>query len=263
MRVTLTPLDAPLHPLILKDGSRKAFNPFDRRPSVEAVLDVDSLSDGWYSSLEPDVEDKPIPGWHGSYQPAFIRLKKRTVTLKGHRMRWLHARDASTLGDGAFKEYLCALVGRLVRLEVEDENGYRWSDGFVGAQIPFQSDMGFTTFSIILSLESFKHGYAGLFTPVGNRCRVENDGTAPSWPVVIVDNPAGLSFVNVSDGTGEVNWTGDGTATSVTLYFAGLDPQSGRMERNDVFTIPPGGMDLYVTASKGSTVTVECAPSWK
>lgn len=263
MRVTLTPLDAPLHPLILKDGSRKAFNPFDRRPSVEAVLDVDSLSDGWYSSLEPDVEDKPVPGWHGSYLPAFIRLKKRTVTLKGHRMRWLHARDASTLGDGAFKEYLCALVGRLVRLEVEDENGYRWSDGYVGAQIPFQSDMGFTTFSIILSLEPFKHGTANLYPLSGGSAHVENDGTAPSWPVFTVFDQRGVTFLNISDGTHEVAWEGDGSQSELTLDFGNPEPGSGSMSANDVFPIPPGGVTVYATSDAGSEITVECAPSWK
>lgn len=263
MRVTLTPLDDPSHPLILKDGSRKAFNPLEPRPSVEAVLDVDSLSDGWYSSLEPDVTDMPVPGWHGSYMPSFIRLKKRTVTLRGHRLRWLGAHDASTLGDGAFKEYLCALVGEPVRVEVEDENGYRWADGYVGAQVPFESDMGFTTFSVILSLEPFKHGMTGRFAPVNGRIHVENDGTAPSWPVVKVDNPNGLTFVNVSDGTSEVNWIGDGMSTQVTLDFSALDPGSGRMSGNDVFTIPPGGKDMYVTATKGSTAVFECAPSWK
>lgn len=263
MRVTLTPLDDPSHPLILKDGSRKAFNPLEPRPSVEAVLDVDSLSDGWYSSLEPDVEDRPRAGWHGSYQPSFIRLKQRTVTLRGHRVRWLHARDASTLGDGAFKDYLAALEGETVRLEVEDEHGYRYSDGYVSAQVTYRSDMGFTTFTLILSLEPFKHGYGGVYPVTGGRTHVDNDGTAPSWPVVTVSNPRGVTFLNVSDGAHEVSWEGDGGDGEVVMDFAALNPPSGIVSVNDVFPIPPGGLDVYVNATLGSEITVECAPSWK
>ncbi|RSX53935.1 hypothetical protein D2E25_0241 [Bifidobacterium goeldii] len=265
MRVTLTPRTQPSNALILVDAATKNINPLNPQPDVEAVLDVNSLSDGWYSSLEPDVDDMPIPAWHGSWQPSFIRLKRRTVTLKGHRRRApdTHGRDTSTLEDADFKDRLNALAGERVRLEVEDDHGYRWADGYVGASIPYSSDMGFTVFSIVLVLEPFKHGVAAVFPVKGGRVHVENHGSAPSWPIIHAANPNGLSFVNVSDGVHQVSWRGSGKPVSVDLDYARLAPSAGRMNANDTVPVPPGGLDLWVSADAGSTLTVSCAPSWK
>lgn len=264
MRILITPKDNPDDAIRLIDGSPYNVNPWNRRPAAEAYLDANGLS-GWYDSLQPETELSDIPGRNGAYMPGEFHSSARTVTIRGHRVRYLHSDDSSDVDDAMFRERLNALALREVTLTVMDPIGVHHADAFVSASIETQLDLGFMSFTIILSCpDPLKYGDPVSFPVSGGRVTVENLGNMPTYPIVTVQRAAGLSFISVTNSNGnEVAWEGDGTASNVTLDFRTLMPTVGRVTVDDVFTVGPGSDLIFVSADNGATSTVVVNPAWR
>lgn len=264
MRIVITPKDDPDGAIRLLDGSDYNVNPWDRRPAAEAYLDADS-TDGWYDSLQPDVQAQRIPGGNGAYMPGSFTSGARTVTIRGHRVRYLHSDESSDVADGLFRDRLSGLALREVTLTVMDPVGVRHADGFVSASIETSLDMGVMTFSIIITCpDPLKYGDPVPFHVNGGRVVVENRGNTSTMPSVTVERASGLSFLSVTDGHGhEVAWEGDGSATGLTLDFRSLAVPVGRVTVDDVFAVEPGTSTVFVSADNGASIDVMVSPAWR
>lgn len=260
MKVILTDTDTGSH-IDFVDGGWK--NPIWAEGHTVG-LGEDGI-EGWYDSLalrNTDIEPK-ISG-HGGYAPASRSLDSRVVTIHG-----VHSilRDtAGSIAIGDFLDRLNAMAGQTVEIKVIDESGERTATGVVSAQIPIIRKSWWTReFSIIVTCadDPLKHGQPAFYTPENERVTVENNGTADCWPILHASNPNGIRFLNASYGSREIAWEGDGSATSLDLDFADMNPASGTVTRDDAWPVPPGGMEFGVSASKGTAVEVECAPCWR
>lgn len=230
------------------------------RPEHEIGWWLTSM-DGWDGTPAMREDSTARIGMDGAYPPLNPTQGPRTVTLGGA------AGCHSSVEAGVLADRVNALFGRTLRVSRIDTLGVRWVTGLLSDDPkpvfrPTRYEMSFTL--VVHCDDPHKYGPAAWFTPVNGRVVVENQGTAPAWPVLHASNPDGIGFVNVSDGAGgEIAWQGDGTATSLDLDFAALDPASGVVTQDAALPVGHGSTLLYVTATRGTDLTVECSPAWR
>lgn len=230
------------------------------RPEHEIGWWLTSM-DGWDGTPAMREDSVARIGMDGAYPPANPTQGPRTLTLGGA------AGCSSSVEAGLLAERVTGLFGRPLKVSRIDTMSVKWVTGLLSDDPkpvvhPSQRELSFTL--VVHCDDPHKYGPPAWFTPVNGRVTVENQGTAPTWPVLHADNPDGLTFVNVSDGNGhEIAWQGDGSMTGVDLDFAELDPGTGVVMQDSAIPVPHGSTLLYVTATRGTSVSVECCPAWR
>ena len=239
--------------VVLSDGRKYGVQPC-------FYLKSDGL-EGWFET--PGLRDSTVdnPNGDGVMNPVVKRQKQRTVTIRG----WVF--PESTIQENEAVDRLNDLVCRDLLLTVYDTAGPRhcraWIPDDNGIVFdPYGDTMEFTL--VLCCGDPLKYGNPVAFRANGGRFRVENRGMVATFPRVSVSNPNGVSFISVTDGSGhEVAWEGDGSSTSVELDFRDLNPIVGNVTVDDVFTIPHGMSDVYLTADSGSTASLIVEPAWR
>lgn len=243
-------IDSGLDVLILRD------------PQAETGLEWWFTSlDGWDGTPSPREDSTARIGLDGSHTPLTLTQGPRTVTVGG-------AADCrSTVEAALLADRINAMWGRTLTVTRVDGLGYRWVQGLLrdDPQPRFLPNERIFTFSLVVQCDDpCKHGPAGLYPVANGIADVENPGTAPAWPVLHAENAAGITFVNVSDDDGhEISWEGDGSASLLDLDFRDLNPVTGVVSVDDAIPAAPGVTRLHVNANRGTSLSVECAPSWR
>lgn len=216
---------------------------------------------GWSGTPAPRDETVSRVNMAGAYMPAQFNQGTRVLTLE---CGWA---GRSTLEVEETVDRVNALMGVPLTVNRIASSGKRAVTGFLSDDPQTQVTRDDQTVRFTLTItcpDPYKYGDPVAYMMSGNSVYVENEGNAPTWPVVVVENPNGVGFVNVSDGQGhDVNWQDpDATATSVELDFRKLMPPTGTVTSDNAFPIPPKGMDVYATATLNSTMWVEARPAW-
>lgn len=216
--------------------------------------------DGWDGAPAPREDSTARIGVDGSHTPLTLTQGPRTITLGGA------AVCHSSVEAMQLVDRVNGLWGRMLTVTRVDALGERWMRGLLrdDPKPVFHASGRLVTFSLVIQCDDpLKHGQPAFYTPENERVTVENNGTADCWPILHASNPNGIRFLNASYGSREIAWEGDGSATSLDLDFADMNPASGTVTRDDAWPVPPGGMEFGVSASKGTAVEVECAPCWR
>lgn len=254
MMVTITPDSG--DPIVMWDGSRANMIGGQRDAQFQFALDKNSLS-GWYET--PEVRETPLdrPQEDGAYWPSRLTQKPRIVTIRAHISQRKRSSRTQLL---SVNDRLNSLVGRRCTLMVQDELGCRSADGYLSSQMSWETDLGFTELTLILSFpDPLKYGTQVAFTASGGAIRVRNDGNAPTWPSVAVSGHS--TSLRLTLGDGEVRWQGD--ADGLALDFRDMIPDSGTVTVDRPFAIPPGESTVTVAVDSGASVSMTVKPAWR
>ena len=103
---------------------------------------------------------------------------------------------------------------------------------------------------------------------VSSSLRVDNPGTAPTWPVLEVDGPVGWARWTLDEQV--VEW-GTGVPEGMTLRINTHDgmvslgavriPQTG-LVRDEFFALEPGTSQVAIAADRAATLRVRWLPAW-
>lgn len=230
------------------------------RPETQIGWWLTSM-EGWDGTPAPREDSVDRIGLDGAHAPLRLTQGPRTITLGGA------AGCASSVEAGILANRIAGLFGRELTVSRVDPLGVMFARGLLydDPQPQWHADERVLAFSLVIHCDDpHKYGPPAYFPVVNGRAVVENPGTAPAWPVLHADNPGGLDEVRVSDGMGhEITWQGGDGIGSLVLDFASLAPAAGVVMRDSAIPIQPGSTLLYVTATAGSTLTVECSPAWR
>lgn len=260
MRVTIEPVDAPWEALSMADGSSANLH-----GDTDLYLDRHPL-EGWYDGVDSKTDAVDNPMDNGLYMPSRLLLSERVVTVKGHQTRYPSGMGSS-IGDAALKTRLTALCGRELILRVMDPYGVRESRCWVSGKLTSGDEdepFGVLRFAIILTCpDPLIYSPPTVYAAAGDMIHAENNGTAPSWPVLTASGSP--KRIVASLGGHRVDWRFDGTplATESELDFSTMIPSTGIVSNDDGFRIPPGRHSVRVDVTGSGTVSLRVRSAWR
>lgn len=255
MRMSIIPDDPGIPMVEILDGSMP--NVMARRDAtIELVFDKDGTS-GWYDAPEVKESTTGRPQSDGDYWPSRLTISKRVVTIRAHAVQ---REPGSTVELGRFNDLLNQLTGQPLTLLVEDQSGTRSSRGFLSAQNAWQSDLGYTSLTLIITCpDPFKYGGSQTFAASYGIIHAVNEGTASTWPTITVTGHVTRLLVTI-DGH-RTEWQGD--ADGLTLDMRDMIPSAGGITVDDPMPLRPGRTDVTVQADNGTAVALHMRPAWK
>lgn len=255
MRMSIIPDDPAIPTVEVLDGSMP--NVMARRgATIELVFDKDGTS-GWYDAPEVKESTTGRPQSDGDYWPSRLTMSKRVVTIRAHAVQ--HD-PGSSVELGRFNDLLNQLTGQPLTLLVEDQSGIRSSRGFLSAQTAWQSDLGYTSLTLIVTCpDPFKYGQVQSFAASKGSIQAVNEGTAPTWPTILVTGH--VTRLSVAIDGHRTEWQGD--TTNLTIDMRDMIPSAGGIVVDDPMPLRPGRTDVTVQADKGADVTLRMRPAWK
>lgn len=260
MRVTIEPVEAPWEGLSMVDGS-----PANLDAGTSLYLDRHPL-EGWYDGVEPKTSAADNPVADGLYMPARLLLTERVVTVKGHQTRDPRS-EGSSIGDMNLKTRLAALCGRELVLRVTDSYGMRETHCWVSGKLTSGDEdemFGILRFTLILTCpDPLIYSAPNTYTAVDGRVTVENNGTASSWPTLIVSGSP-KRVVALLNGR-RIDWRFDGNplASTAELDFATMIPTVGSVSSDDGFQVPPGKHMISVSVTGNANVFLRVRSAWR
>lgn len=212
--------------------------------------------EGWDGTPAPREGAQEAAGRDGDMWPAMITQGARIVTLGGLAVR------ESSVGAQRLADELCALVGQRLVVTGEGPRGRRRAAGFLAddpAPRFVKGGRGVAFGLVVCCPDPLRYGDPARFDARDGRCAVLNEGTAGSWPVVEASGP--LTYLSLSLGGRTVSWSG--SADSLRLDFADMEPSSGAVTRDEAFRVPPGRSRIGVSCNEGASVSLTVAPAWR
>lgn len=209
-----------------------------------------------------------VEGWHGTPPPREGAIERsmtdadfmpRTLT-QGSRTVTLHGCGVfeTSIEAAAFMASVNGMMGVPLTVMCEDASGRKHARGFLAddpaPQLLAGEQAVMFTF-VITCPDPKKYGREMQYKPSGGWCMVVNEGNTGTYPVVHVDGP--VSMLHLELGSQGVTW--NGSAESLDLDFADMQPSSGSIVLDNAFEIPPGRSAMAVSCDGAVTVTVRSA----
>lgn len=221
---------------------------------------VSSL-DGWWDT--PDVKEnrEDVPYGHGGYVlPEFYQERLITVTGRVRSKSHEHQHEAINALKG------CIMPGQVKTLQVLGHGPDQWANVMLARQIKAVpvTDVH-TSFQISLRSPDPRIFGASRIVPAaaGVATLVENRGSAPAWPKIVVPGAVSAGGYTIT-GPNSEKYTVTTSPSSSQTHF--VDMWDGMLRVNSsmaagaglvgdaqTFTIPPGGK-VPVTLSKGGRI---------
>lgn len=217
--------------------------------------------DGWWDT--PDIKDnrEDVPYGHGGYVlPEFYRERLITITGRVRSKTHSHQHEAINALKG------CIMPGQTKTLQVFGHGPDQWANVMLARQtkaVPV-TDVH-TSFQISLrSTDPRIFGERRIVTAgAGVAVMVENRGSAPAWPVVVVPGPITAGGYTITGPNGEQYTVTASPGSSSTHHVdmwdgmlrvnSSMSAGGGLVGNAQTFTIPPGGK-VPVTLSKGGRI---------
>lgn len=233
----------------------------DRTPpwTDALVIRQDGLGDGMLGTPAPkeDTTDNPLAD--GAFPPATLHAGTRSMTLE------VFARCASSVAAARLRDRINAISCKPLTIRRTDPAGERTITGYLADDpLPAITDVHkWTTFEATLTIlcpDPLWHGPETLYTVNGRTVRVENNGNAPSWPVL---HATGATRVDAGCDGHRIVWENP-DPTDADIDLSTLDPDAGTLSAFDAFAIPPGGATIDVSVEPdGATLQVGVRGAWR
>lgn len=208
--------------------------------------------DGWFGTPAPREDPIVRSLTDGDLMPHTITQGSRTVTLHGYGV------FGSTIEAGAFIDLVNAMVGCPLSVMCDDGQGRRFMTGYLTDDPtptldPSEETVEFTL--VITCPDPKKYGLAKTYKPEGGWVTVVNEGNAGTYPKVHVDGP--VTMLHIEMGDQAITW--NGSAETLDLDFADMQPSNGAIVLDNAFEIPSGRVALAVACDGEVTITVKSA----
>lgn len=226
-----------------------------RNHNAVGVWLLENGIDGWFGTPAPREDPIGRSLTDGDLMPHTLTQGSRTVTLHGLGV------FESTIEAGAFVDKVNAMVGSRLTVMCEDAQGRRSATGYLTDDPeptldPSEQAVEFTF--VITCPDPKKYGRETKYAPSGGWCKVVNEGNAGTYPVVHVDGP--VTFLHLELGDQGITW--NGSAETLDLDFADMQPSSGAIVLDNAFEIPPGQSNIAVSCD-GTATTVTVKSAWR
>ena len=207
---------------------------------------------GWFGTPAPREDPIGRSLTDGDLMPHTLTQGSRVVTLHGFGV------FGSTIEAGAFIDKVNSMIGSPLTVLCDDGQGRRYATGYLTDDPaptldPSEQTVEFTF--IITCPDPKKYGKATQYKASGGWCTVVNEGNAGTYPVVHVDGP--VTMLHLELGDQGITW--NGSAETLDLDFADMQPSSGSIVLDNAFEIPPGRCALAVASDGDVTITVKSA----
>lgn len=212
--------------------------------------------DGWEGTPAPREKAESASGRDGDLWPSMLTQGARTLTLSGF------ARCESAVEGARAAARVNALFGQPLEVVGEGADGRRRVRGFLAddPRVRLAKRGAIVAFDLVISCpDPHRYGDPLTFRAAGGVCKVANEGNIGAWPVVEAAGP--LTFLTLSMGGQRVSWSG--SAQSLVLDFADMEPSTGIVTYDDAFQVPPGRSDVAVSCNSGASVALTVAPAWR
>lgn len=225
----------------------------DQRNSNEVgVWLLENGISGWFGTPAP--RENPIGRslTDGDLMPRTLTQGSRTIALHGYGV------FESTIEAGAFIDKVNMLIGCKLTVMCDDGQGRRYVTGYLTDDPAPKLDSSEQTveFALVITCpDPKKYGSPARYEALGGWCTVVNEGNAGTYPVVHVDGPVTMLHLELGDQA--IAWSG--SAASLDLDFADMQPSSGSIVLDNAFEIPPGRCALAVASDGDVTITVRSA----
>ncbi|MGV2853775.1 hypothetical protein ACNPON_18515 [Glutamicibacter sp. AGC13] len=221
---------------------------------------VNSL-DGWWDT--PDIKEnrEDVPYGHGGYVlPEFYRERLITITGRVRSKTHSHQHEAINALKG------CLMPGQTKTLQVLGHGPDQWANVVLARQIKAVPVTDVHT-SFQISLRSPDPRIFGMArsepAAAGVATMVENRGSAPAWPKIVVPGAVSSGGYTITGPGGEQYTVTASPSSSQTHYVdmwdgmlrvnSSMAAGAGLVGAAQTFTIPPGGK-VPVTLSKGGRI---------
>lgn len=208
--------------------------------------------EGWFGTPAPREDPITRSMTDGDLKPHTLTQGSRTVTLHGYGV------FGSTIEAGAFIDKVNAMVGCDLTVTCDDGQGRRTVTGYLTDDPtptldPSEQTVEFTL--IVTCTDPRKYGNAVQYKPEGGWVTVVNEGNAGTYPKVHVEGP--VTMLHMEMGDQAITW--NGSAETLDLDFADMQPSSGAIVLDNAFEIPSGRVALAVACDGDVTITVKSA----
>lgn len=217
--------------------------------------------DGWWDTPDVKQNQEDVPYGHGGYVlPEFFG--ERLITISGRFISKSHSHQHEAMNAlrGAIKP------GEVKVLQVLGHGPDQWASVMLERRIRVVPETNtYASFQISLrSPDPRIFGESRIVTAgAGAAAMVENRGSAPAWPKIVVPGAVSSGGYTITGPGGEEYVVTTSPTSSQTHYVdmwdgllrinSSMAAGSGFMGRAQTFTIPPGGK-VPVTLSKGGRI---------
>lgn len=217
--------------------------------------------DGWWDTPEMNENREEVPYGHGGYAlPEFYGERQITITGRVISKSHEHQHEAINALRGVI------MPGQLKTLQVLGHGPDQWANVMLDRKIRAVPETDtYTSFQISLRSPDPRIFGASRIIPAGAgvATMVENRGSAPAWPKIVVPGAVSSGGYTITGPNGE-QYSVTTSPSSAQTHFvdmwdgllrinSSMAAGSGFMGAAQTFTIPPGGK-VPVTLSKGGRI---------